>query len=50
MGELAFVPVLPLPVPGVVMLDVRDTYCGVGGKLDQVSLKGSSYFKTVQFN
>lgn len=40
MGELAFVPVLPLPVPGMVMLDVRDTYCRMGGKLDQV--EGSS--------
>lgn len=50
MGELAFVPVLPLPAPGTVTLDVRDTYCRVGGKLDQVSLKGCSCLKPVQFN
>lgn len=45
MGELAFVPVLPLPAPGTVTLDVRDTYCGVAGKLDQ-----GSCLKPVQFN
>lgn len=50
MGELAFVPVLPLPAPGMVTLDVRDTYCRVGGKLDQASLKGSSCLKPVQFS
>jgi len=50
MGELAFVPLLPLPAPGMVTLDVRDTYCRVGGQLDRVSFKGSSCLRTVQFN
>lgn len=50
MGELAFVPVLPLPAPGTVTLDVRDPYCGVGRKLDQVGLTGSSCVKPVQFS
>lgn len=50
MGELAFVPVLPLPAPGMVTLDVRDTYCRLGGKLDQGNRKGSSCLKPVQFN
>jgi len=47
MGELAFVPVLPLPASGMVTLDVRDTYYGLRGKLAQVSLKRSSCLKTM---
>lgn len=50
MGELAFVPVLPLPAPGTVTLDVRDTYGRLGGKSDQGSLKESSCYKAASFN